>query len=56
MKPEAWYDADGELPPHAEADALMDFAQDNDIGSTATCWSGTARRRPGSSRTTPATR
>lgn len=31
MKPEAWYDADGVFTPHAEADTLMQFAQDNDL-------------------------
>jgi len=33
MKPEAWYDADGNWAPNSsEIDALMDFAQDNDLG------------------------
>ena len=31
MKPEAWYDADGNFTPHPEADALMEFAQENDL-------------------------
>ncbi|PWC07666.1 endo-1,4-beta-xylanase [Mycetocola zhujimingii] len=31
MKPEAWYNADGEFTPHAEADTLMQFAQDEDL-------------------------
>lgn len=31
MKPEAWYNADGDFTPHAEADTLMQFAQDNDV-------------------------
>ncbi|GAA4062804.1 endo-1,4-beta-xylanase [Agromyces indicus] len=33
MKPEAWYDADGDfVSANAEADALMDFAQEHDLG------------------------
>ncbi|MFE5407469.1 endo-1,4-beta-xylanase [Microbacterium sp. NPDC056569] len=33
MKPEAWYDANGDfVAENAEADALMDFAQENDLG------------------------
>ncbi len=33
MKPEAWYDAAGGfVTQNAEADALMDFAQENDLG------------------------
>lgn len=33
MKPEAWYDADGDfVEANAESDALMDFAQANDLG------------------------
>ncbi len=31
MKPEAWYDANGVFTPNAEADALMEFAQENDL-------------------------
>lgn len=31
MKPEAWYDAEGTFTPHPEADALMQFAQENDL-------------------------
>ncbi len=32
MKPEAWYDANGVFTPHPEADALMTYAQQNDLG------------------------
>ncbi|KQZ85903.1 hypothetical protein ASD56_06380 [Microbacterium sp. Root166] len=32
MKPEAWYDANGVFTPHPEADALMEYAQENDLG------------------------
>ena len=32
MKPEAWYDAAGAFQMHPQAVALMDFAQDNDLG------------------------
>ncbi|PJJ71080.1 endo-1,4-beta-xylanase [Diaminobutyricimonas aerilata] len=32
MKPEAWYDAAGVFTPHPEADALMSFAQEEDLG------------------------
>nr|BFF20436.1 hypothetical protein GCM10025730_39570 [Promicromonospora thailandica] len=32
MKPEAWYDEDRTLRRHPEATALMDFAQENDLG------------------------
>ncbi|MDY0910241.1 endo-1,4-beta-xylanase [Microbacterium sp. CFBP9034] len=32
MKPEAWYDANGVFTPHPEADALMAYAQENDLG------------------------
>ncbi|MDG4829342.1 endo-1,4-beta-xylanase [Solwaraspora sp. WMMD1047] len=32
MKPEAWYDADGNFRRHEQATALMDFAQANGIG------------------------
>ncbi|GAA1822174.1 endo-1,4-beta-xylanase [Agromyces salentinus] len=33
MKPEAWYDADGAfVEANAESDALMDFAQEHDLG------------------------
>ncbi|WP_210479633.1 endo-1,4-beta-xylanase [Naasia sp. SYSU D00948] len=31
MKPEAWYDAEGAFGIHPEAQALMDFAQANDL-------------------------
>ncbi|GEL99847.1 endo-1,4-beta-xylanase [Cellulomonas terrae] len=31
MKPEAWYDAEGTFTPHPEADAIMQYAQDNGI-------------------------
>ncbi|WP_243884626.1 endo-1,4-beta-xylanase [Cellulomonas fengjieae] len=31
MKPEAWYDAEQTFTPHPEADALMQYAQDNDV-------------------------
>ncbi|MFT4285666.1 MAG: endo-1,4-beta-xylanase [Protaetiibacter sp.] len=31
MKPEAWYDANGVFTPSAEADALMRFAQQNEL-------------------------
>ena len=31
MKPEAWYDADKNFTPHPEADAIMQFAQENGI-------------------------
>ena len=31
MKPEAWYDAERNFTPHPEADAIMEFAQDNDL-------------------------
>ncbi|WP_298462366.1 endo-1,4-beta-xylanase [uncultured Cellulomonas sp.] len=31
MKPEAWYDADGNFRINPEATALMDFAQENDL-------------------------
>ena len=31
MKPEAWYDADKVFTPHPEADAIMEYAQDNDV-------------------------
>ena len=31
MKPEAWYDANGVFTPNAEADTLMEFAQENDL-------------------------
>ncbi len=31
MKPEAWYDADHVFTPHPEADALMTYAQENDL-------------------------
>jgi len=33
MKPEAWYDANGDfVTANAEADALMDFAEEHDLG------------------------
>jgi endo-1,4-beta-xylanase len=32
MKPEAWYTADGTFQPAADADAVMQFAQQNDLG------------------------
>src|SRR5690606_26064063 len=31
MKPENWYDAEGNFAPHAQADAIMQFAQANDL-------------------------
>jgi endo-1,4-beta-xylanase len=31
MKPEAWYDAEGDFRPHDQAVALMNFARDNDL-------------------------
>ncbi|UZN04021.1 endo-1,4-beta-xylanase [Cellulomonas sp. S1-8] len=31
MKPEAWYTADGTFQPSADAEALMDFAVENDL-------------------------
>lgn len=31
MKPEAWYDAEGNFRAHPEADALMTFAAENDL-------------------------
>jgi endo-1,4-beta-xylanase len=31
MKPEAWYNAEGEFTPNPEADTLMEYAQDNDL-------------------------
>src|SRR5699024_7946737 len=31
MKVEAWYDADGNFRAHPQADALMVFAQENDL-------------------------
>ncbi|WP_158566315.1 endo-1,4-beta-xylanase [Micromonospora craterilacus] len=31
MKPEAWYDNEGNFRPHDQALALMDFARDNDL-------------------------
>ena len=57
MKPEAWYDAEGNFTPHPEADAIMEFAQrQRPATSTGTRSCGTARRRPGSSRTPRARR
>ena len=51
MKPEAWYDAERDFGVHPEADAIMDVrAGERAATSTATRWSGTARRRRGSSR------
>ncbi|WP_341720738.1 endo-1,4-beta-xylanase [Micromonospora sp. FIMYZ51] len=32
MKPEAWYDAEGNFRPHDQALTMMDFARDNDLG------------------------
>ncbi len=32
MKPEAWYNAEGVFTPHPEADTLMEFAAENDLG------------------------
>jgi endo-1,4-beta-xylanase len=32
MKPEAWYDAEGNFRPHDQAIAMMNFARDNDLG------------------------
>ena len=31
MKPEAWYDGEGNFRPHEQALAMMDFARDNDL-------------------------
>jgi endo-1,4-beta-xylanase len=31
MKPEAWYDAERNFAPHAQADAIMQFAQENEL-------------------------
>ncbi|GIJ79114.1 endo-1,4-beta-xylanase [Micromonospora phaseoli] len=31
MKPEAWYDDEGNFRPHEQALAMMDFARDNDL-------------------------
>jgi endo-1,4-beta-xylanase len=32
MKPEAWYDGEGNFRMHPQAEAIMDFAQANDLG------------------------
>ena len=57
MKPEAWYDADGDLhaAPRGRRDHAVRAGQ-RDRASTGTRSCGTARRRPGSSRTTRARR